>query len=113
MARLRVDGWTFLQLGREADAGSLTTIPFDYTGGNLVVNGTGLGPGGILVEILDAEGRGILPGFEASRCRFSAPDAVTSRVSWDGGGMPAPGRYRLRFRFDGLRARLYAFGFET
>ena len=112
MARLRADGWAYLQLNRNAETGYLTTIPFDYTGGGLVINGTGLGSGGIRVEVLTADGASVIPGFGRDHCRFSAPDAVTSRVTWDEGKALPPGRYRLRFVFEGLRARLYAFGFE-
>ena len=112
LAKLRADGWAYLQLRRDAGAGELTTIPFTYAGGDLVVNGSGLGPGGIRVEVLQADGADVMPGFDRESCRFSAPDAVTSRVTWTGARPLPHGRYRLRFIFEGLRAQLYAFGFE-
>lgn len=112
MARLRLDGWAYLHLRRNEEQGYLATIPFDYIGGSLVVNGSGLGPGGIRVEVCAADGASVIPGFDRGGCCFSAPDAVTSRVTWEGGKTLPVGRYRLRFVFEGLRARLYAFGFE-
>jgi hypothetical protein len=111
MARLRADGWGYLQVRRDERRGVMTTIPFEYDGGDLVVNGCGLGEG-LRVEVRDAQNRGPTPGFEAAHCRFSSPDAVSSRVSWKSGKALPPGRYRLRFSFEDLRARLYAFGFE-
>jgi hypothetical protein len=112
LARLRVDGWAYLQLAREATAGEFTTIPFDYTGGRLVLNGTRLGEGGLRAELRTADDRAIVPGFERASCRFSSADSVNARVTWTGEKQLAPGRYRLRFAFEGLRAKLYAFGFD-
>ena len=113
MARLRVDGWAYVQLAREAERGQLTTIPFAYMGGELVVNGSGLGTDGIRVEVLEAESGAVVAGHEKEKCRFSASDAVTSRVGWSRAKPLQNGSYRLRFVFEGLRAKLYAFGFET
>lgn len=112
LARLRVDGWGWLQLAREAQAGHLTTIPFDYRGGQLVVNGCGLGADGIRVEVRHAENTEAVPGFDAASSHFSHRDAVRSAVNWSGDKKLAPGTYRLRFTFEGLRSKLYAFGFE-
>ncbi len=113
LAKLRADGWAYLQLARDAQSGHLTTIPFEYGGGQLVVNGTGLGSGGIRVEVRTAENAAVVPGFDAASSRFSNPDAVRSSVAWSGDKTLEPGTYRLRFVFDGLRSKLYAFGFQT
>lgn len=110
-ARMRVDGWAYLRLDPDCDAGCVTTIPFDWAGGSLTVNGSGLGEGGIRAELLTADGR-VVEGCDRTRCRFSAPDAVSSKLSWPGAPSPAKGRYRLRFHFEGVKARLYGFGFE-
>ncbi|HRU07085.1 MAG TPA: hypothetical protein P5137_15065, partial [Candidatus Brocadiia bacterium] len=112
MARLRVDGWAFLRLDRDADAGQFTTIPFDYDGGALVVNGSGLQPGAVAVEILNAETGAPVPGFEASRCVFSHSDSVSSRAAWTGAPPLPTGRYRLRVHLSSHKARLYSLGFD-
>lgn len=113
LAKLRVDGWSFFRLGRDAVEGHLTTVPFDYHGGVLQVNGCGLGQGGVCVEWLTADGKKGVPGFEREKCRFSQPNDVNCRVDWEGATVPTPGRYCLRFVFEGLAGRLYSFGFES
>jgi hypothetical protein len=112
-ATLRVDGWAYMQRQREATRGELVTIPLDYRGGAMEVNGTHLGEG-LQVEWLDLSGQ-VVPGFDAASSRFSAPDAVTAQVWWgdDRGTAPPPGRYRLRFVLHSVEARLYAFGFQA
>ncbi len=115
LAKMRVDGWGYVELRRDSERGSLTTIPFAYAGGRLVVNGSRLGPAGVRVEVCVASACGdddaVVPGFGRDACRFSAEDAVTSHVSWAGDTALPHGTYRLRFTFEGLRARLYSFGF--
>lgn len=112
LARLRQDGWAYMQLQREAGCGYLTTIPFEYCGGRLVVNGSGLGEGGMRVEVRSADNRSAVPGFEQENCRFNTADGVSVTVTWGKGAELRPGVYRLRFFFEGLRAKLYSFGFE-
>ena len=112
LAKLRVDGWAYLQLAREAGGGYVTTIPFDYDGGNLVVNGSGLGEGGIRAEVRTADNLSVIPGFERESCAFSDDDSVSSQVTWAGAPPLESGTYCVRFYFEGLRAKLYAFGFE-
>lgn len=110
MARLRVEGWAFLRLHRDAEAGELTTIPFRTAGGERVtVNGVQLGEGGLRLELLDA-GSHVVRDFARADCTFATPDSVNAEVRWRGGGLPA-GTHRLRICFEGLRARLYAIGF--
>jgi len=112
LARLRVDGWAYFRLAREAEQGMLTTIPFDYAGGGLVVNGSGLEPGAVGVEVRRADNSAAVPGFEAEACRFSDSDSVAGRVTWRGDRRLPHGRYRLRFILRDPRAKLYSFGFE-
>lgn len=112
LAKLRVDGWGYFQLARDAEHGELTTIPFEYKGGQLVVNGSGLGEGGIRVEMRSADNTSTIAGFETSSCKFSHTDSVNSVVTWAGNKKLAPGSYRLRFTFEGLRSKLYAFNFK-
>jgi hypothetical protein len=109
MARLRVDGWGYMRRERDAEAGVFTTIPFEYKGGRLVVNGSGLN--GVKVELRAENNSAAVKGFESRSSRFGAEDSVASRVAWSG-GEPAPGRYRLRFILTGLDAKVYSFGFE-
>lgn len=107
LAKLRVDGWGFVQRRREASRGYFTTIPFRYAGGELVVNGTGLS--GASVEMRTADNRMPVKGFE--RGRFSGEDGIDARVTWEGDAVLPNGSYRLRFTIRSLEARLFAFGF--
>ena len=113
LARLRADGWAYLQLTREAPAGYVTTIPLEYVGGDLVVNGIGLGPGSLSVEILAADTMEVIEGFSCNDAAFSHSDSVSSHVTWKNGKALPRGTYRLRFVFRSLKSKLYAFGFES
>jgi len=108
-ARMRVDGWAYMQMAREAESGEMVTIPFDFAGGAMTVNGVGLG-NGLQVGWLSADGRQPIAGFASADCRFSSGDAVDAGASWTGGTGPKPGRYRLQFKFNDLRAKLFAYG---
>ena len=110
LATLRLDGWAYLQRLREAHAGEVTTIPFDYPGGGLVVNGAGLD--GVSVEVRTADDTAAVPGFEGEGSAFSTDNSVAAEAFWAGGEAPPPGRYRLRFTLRGVAAKLYAFRFE-
>lgn len=110
LAKLRVDGWGYLQREREASEGVVTTIPFEYVGGQLVVNGSGLG--GVRVEVRNAANTGAVPGFEAPNSAFSESDGLVAKVAWQSGAVLAHGTYRLRFILESVEAKLYAFGFE-
>ena len=112
MAKLRVDGWAYVQLEREAESGYLTTIPFEYAGGRLVVNGSGLGRDGVRAEVRTPDNRSTVPGFGKEHCQFSDEDSVRAEVTWAGAPELPDGKYRLRFWFEGLRSKLYSFGFE-
>ena len=87
----------------------LVAPPFS---GQLVVNGSGLKPGDLGVEVRTAENATVVEGFERANCVFSEVDSICSRVSWQGAPKLAKGRYRLRFVFSGLETNLYSFGFE-
>jgi len=113
LAKLRLDGWAYLQLARETDRGQVTTLPFVHPGGELVVNGSGLGRDGIRVEVLSPDSCEVIPGFGVDNCVFDSADSVNARVTWlPDDGLTAGEQYRLRFVFGGLRAKLYAFGFS-
>ena len=112
LARLRVDGWGYFQRERDAREGRLTTIPFEYQGGSLVVNGVGLTSDAIGIEVRTADNAAVVAGFESDACSFSEPDSVRGVVTWQSGNALQPGRYRLRFTVRGLETKLYAFGFE-
>lgn len=112
LARLRPDGWGYFRLARDLPMGCLTTIPFEYRQGTLVVNGAGLGAGGLRVEFLKADDRTLAEGFGRNECQFSKTDNISSEVKWRSGKKLSPGKYRLRFVFEGWQSKLYAFGFE-
>lgn len=109
LAKLRVDGWGYVQREREAQRGYITTIPFKYAGAGLVVNGSGLD--GVQVEIRTADNAAAVEGFEAENSRFSEQDSVTARAAWREERPLIFGNYRLRFTFHTIEAKLYSFGF--
>ncbi len=109
LARLRVDGWGYVQRERGALEGTITTIPFEYEGGRLVVNGAGLD--GVKVEVRNAANAEVVPGFEAQKSFFSESDSLEAKVAWQVGGELVRGNYRLRFVLESVEAKLYSFGF--
>lgn len=110
LATLRLDGWTSWRLRREASCGIVTTIPFFYSGGSLLLNGSGLDE--LQVEVRQAANDAALPGLSADACQLSADDSVQAAVRWEGDPAWPDGWCRLCFIFSGWRAKLYAFGFH-
>jgi hypothetical protein len=110
LAKLRVDGWAGVRLNRESQAGMFMTIPFDYSGASLLVNGKGLD--NVQVEIINAESCEPLKGFEKEKSSFSDKDSINAIVSWKGKHEAPEGKYRLRFVINSLSSSLYSFGFK-
>ncbi len=109
LAKLRADGWAYLQMQREVEEASATTITLKPAGGRLVVNGIGLGTAGLSVAVLDAVTRQPLPGYGFDECQCSAADGVNVPVRWGARAALPTGAVRLAFRFRDLRAKLFAF----
>jgi len=97
----------------QADAeGVLQTKPLLTTGQDLLINAQ-VAAGDLKVEVLDGSGK-VLPGFERSRCRLIAHDALRYRAVWGGSGGPKSWkdlskRKPLALRFFLRAGALYAF----
>ena len=93
LTRLRVDGWGCVERRREAQAGHITTIPFRYDGGDLIVNGSGLD--GVKVELCTADNGSVVSGFEAANRALDSVDSVCAHATWKGQHQPRAGRVSL------------------
>jgi hypothetical protein len=109
LAKLRVDGWGYIQKEREATSCVITTIPFTYDGGRLVVNGSGLD--GVKVELRNAANTEAILGFESANSSFSECDSLQADVTWGAETELPHETYRLRFIIECVEAKLYSFGF--
>ncbi|MCL5743566.1 MAG: hypothetical protein M1541_06515 [Acidobacteria bacterium] len=80
---LRLDG--FASAKAPYSGGELVTRPLRFAGRRLELNYSTSAPGGIRVEIQDAEGVP-LPGFTLAESRELIGDEIARQVSWAGGG---------------------------
>ncbi len=106
---LRLDG--FVSLQASAAGGELLTRPLVFDGGNLALNASTSGAGGIQVEIQDAAGQPV-PGYTLADCRELFGDDPALVVRWQKGGdvRPVAGK-PVRLRFVLRDADLYSFQF--
>lgn len=111
LAKLRVDGWGYMQLSRDETHGALTTLPFETSGGeSVIVNGTHLGEG-LTLELVDAEGNAVA-GYAADDFKVDTTDGVDVAATWSKPQLPA-GTHRLRATFTHPHAKLYAIAFAV
>lgn len=80
--KLRLDGFASAQAGYAG--GELVTRPLRFTGSHLELNYSTSAPGGIRVELQDAEGAPI-PGYTLAESREIIGDEITRTVSWTSG----------------------------
>lgn len=106
---VRIDG--FVSLNASARGGELVTKPLVFAGGNLTLNASTSGAGGVRVEIQDAAGQP-LPGYALSDCPELFGDSLDLVVRWKQGGdvRPLAGK-PVRLRFVLKDADLYSFQF--
>ena len=108
---MRIDG--FASVNASYAGGSMTTLPFTYTGDHLVINYATSGAGEIRVELQDAEGNP-LPGFSMDDCDSLIGDRIDGAVSWH--GQKSVSRYigkTVRLKFQMRDADIYSFAFPA
>ncbi|MFA5865448.1 MAG: hypothetical protein WC975_12285 [Phycisphaerae bacterium] len=110
LATLPVDRFVGLRPKDTNKEGILETVPFHFSGGDLIVNGDG----DIRVEILDEKGT-IIPGFERNKCRCAADGSTRHRITWEGGKTlkDVTGKSPIRLRFIVKKGTLFAFQFRN
>ena len=106
MAVLRRDG--FVSFGANAEKGTLTTCPVEFSGRCFFVN-VDCPEGELRVEVLDKEGN-VLEGYSAAECRPVKADSTIQMVKWKGKkDLAALAGKPVRFRFHLTNGELYAF----
>ncbi len=106
---LRTDG--FASVNAPHAGGSMTTVPFTYTGDHLLLNYATSAAGEVRVELQDAEGNA-LPGFTMEDCDVLIGDRIDGSVSWH--GQKSLSRYigkPVRLKFQMRDADIYSFVF--
>lgn len=107
-ARLRRDG--FVSLDAASSGGELLSRPFEWASGELKVNAEVAGGGEVLVEVVDADSLGPLPGWSASECQPICGDQLAGELRWQGkDNGPSLGDRPIRLRFYLRNASLYSF----
>lgn len=113
LAQLRPDGFASLQAGWRT--GVVTTRPFQWPGGALVVNGQELGgsrtdESGLRVAVLNERGE-TMPGFADTNCVPLAGDYVEGKPIWNGQpeGLDSFIGQTIRLRFFLKQAEIYSF----
>ena len=109
LARLRLDG--FVSVDAE-EQGALTTRPFTFRGGELVINADA-SDGQVMVEVQDVEGKPI-PGFGRQDCLALRADEVRHTVTWTGKeDLKALEGKAVRLKFYLSRAKLFSLKFQN
>lgn len=118
LARVPVDGWTYLRTRPERAEGFATSVPIDMKGVknlDLSVKADHLRAGKdyLLAELIDADGRRVIEGFGANDCVPVETDGNAIRVSWGKKRLSDAGvrRILIRFYIKGDGVRFYNFGF--
>lgn len=107
---IRVDG--FASVNAPYAGGELTTKPLTFAGKQLALNCATSAPGGIRVEIQDADGKPI-PGYTLDDCDVIWGDEIDRVVGWkNGANVSSLAGKTIRLRFAMMDADLYAFSFR-
>ena len=110
LAKLPLDRFICLKAGDKV--GTIITKPFILEGDKLEVN-VDAGTGWILIELLDATGKGISGFSGKSVNRYEAVDELRLRPEWKTGEDLSSLKGKIiKLRFTIQNARLYAFGFK-
>jgi len=106
LATLRVDG--FVSLNATPVEGTVTTKPLLLDGKSLHINAVS-DWGAIRVEVLDAETREPIAGYELNDCQVMRADSIDQVVQWTTtDDLPSESK-PCRFRFYLKNAQLYSF----
>lgn len=107
---LRVDG--FASIHAPYEGGQMTTKPFVFDGGELVINFSTSAAGSVWVEVLDQAGKPI-EGFTQADADEIIGDEIARKVTWNGaGGVSALAGKPVRLRCIMKDANLYALRFR-
>ena len=119
LARVPVDGFTYLSVRSDQSEGTITTHPIavgDLARLNLTVKADHLRPESeyLLAELIDEATGEVLAGFSASDCTPVDEDANSSIVRWGEESIgSAPGQsICIRFLLTGIGTRFFCFGFQ-
>lgn len=105
---LRLDGFVSAQAPYKG--GELITKPFRFSGNALEINYSTSAAGGILVEILDVNGKPV-PGFEMNYCKEIIGNEISRLVKWENGANLSNIDQPIRLKFSIKDADLYSFRF--
>lgn len=108
LAKLRVDGFASLRAG--AEGGFIDTRPMVLEGSRLWVNAAAAGA--LAVEVTEADGRKVLPGWDRSACVALSGDQTRAEIRWRGRELSELAGKRVRLRFHLRDADLYSFWLE-
>jgi hypothetical protein len=106
LARLRLDGFVSLDAG--ATEGTVLTKPLIMEGKNLYLN-VEAPQGEVRAEILDGEGKKVLPGFSGQECIPVRGDSLNTELKWKKAAVSTLVGKAVRLRFILRNASLYAF----
>jgi hypothetical protein len=108
LAILRRDGFASMNAdGTSGKAQTLTTRKLKFSGANLFVNADA-GQGELLVEVLDENGRVIVP-FSKDNCLPIRSNKTLQSVSWKDADLATLAGQPVRFRFSLQNGRLFSF----
>lgn len=108
LAKLRIDGFVSLRGGEKE--GFLDTRPLVLEGKRLWVNAAVKGT--LAVEITEADGRKVLPGWDRSSLEPVAGDHTRAEIRWRGRDLSELAGKRVRVRFHLRDADLYSLWLE-
>jgi len=119
LSTLRRDGFTSLQLTKNAQSGSLTTIPFSLPKqtSRLRVNVKCPGKSTLRVELLDAKSGNPLPGYSLAEHNPISGDQLDIPVSWKKNAI-LPGtnelvQLRIKLETGEASPKLFSFWFQA
>jgi hypothetical protein len=119
LARIPVDGFTYLRVHQDQQQGAIAAHPIavtDLAGLDLTVKADHLRPGTdyLMAELIDEASGEVLNGFAASDCVPVDADSNSATVRWGRNciGDASADAIRIRFRLIGDGTRFYCFGFQ-
>ncbi len=119
LARLPVDGFTYLRVRPDQARGTIATNPIavrDLAGLDLTVNAANLRPGTdyLQAELIDEESSQVISNFGMPNCVPVDESSTSAILRWGDKsiGEVGGGAIRIRFHIVGEAARFYCFGFQ-
>jgi len=107
---MRLDG--FASVHADYDGGEMLTRPLTFAGDRLLLNFATSAPGGLRVEVQQADGMPI-PGFASGDCSELIGNEIERAVTWRGGNLASISGKPVRLRFVMKDADLFAMRFAA